>query len=200
MQRIIGLIFFVLTLTLAAHAESRYVTDNVLIALRPAPNDTSVPLEQIATGTRVEVVEDLGLFLKIKSPAGTIGFARSKYFIPAPPAGRTGADTGLQGELTAALQRNVELTAELQQLKSTPAAAASAVPSQELEKSRSETAAITQERDQLKLEVARLTQSSKPSTLAVGQWASPFQWFLAGGAILLFGWFAGRSSRPKRRF
>lgn len=200
MQRIIIFIFFVLTLTLSAHAETRYVTDNVLIALRPAPNDTSVPLEQITTGTRVEVVEDLGLFLKIKSPSGTIGFARSKYFIPAPPAGAIGTTAGLQEELTAALQRNAELTAELQQLKTTPATAASVVPSQESKKSRSETATIIQERDQLKLEVARLTQSSKPSTLAVGQWASPFQWFLAGGAILLLGWFAGRSSRSKRRF
>ena len=200
MQRILILTFLVLTLTLSAHAEIRYVTDNLLVSLRPAPNDTALPLEQIATGTKVEVVQDLGAFLKIKSPAGTIGFARSKYFIPTPPTVTATASSELQEQLAAEMNRNKELIAEVQRLKTMPTTETSAIPAQELEKSRNETVALLQERDQLRLDVARLTKTGDPGTLPVGQWASPFQWFLAGGAILLLGWFAGRSSRPKRRF
>jgi hypothetical protein len=43
MQRIIILLFVILSLTLPAHAESRYVTDQILVALRPAQDDTAPP-------------------------------------------------------------------------------------------------------------------------------------------------------------
>ena len=201
MQRIILLLFIVLTLALTAQAESRYVTDQILIALRPVQDDTAPPLEYLATGTRVEVVEDLGPFLKIKSASGAVGFARSKYFIPTPPAGATTATAGVQEQLTAALQRNDELAAEVQRLKSTPADVVRTEDSQNFEKSRAETLEIRQERDQLKMEVARLKETSKKSTnTSTPQELSQLQWFLAGAAILLLGWFAGKSSRSKRRF
>ena len=200
MQRIIVLLFVILTLTLPAHAESRYVTDQILVALRPSQDDSAPPLEYLATGTRVEVVADLGTFLKIKSTTGTIGFARSKYFIATPPAGATPATAGVQEQLTAALQRNVELTAEMQRLKSAPTDLAKTEGAQEVEKSRAETATIMRERDQLKQEIARLKETGKKNILPTLSDISQLQWFLAGAAILLLGWFAGKSSRSKRRF
>ena len=111
MQLIIVHFFVLLTLTLPAHAESRYFTDQLIVALRPAQNDTAPPLEYLPTGMRVEVVKDLGTFLKIKSASGTVGFARSKYFVPTPPAGATAATTDLQEQLTAAQQQIAELSA-----------------------------------------------------------------------------------------
>lgn len=200
MQRIIVLLFVTLTLTLPAHAESRYVTDQILVALRPVQNDTAPPLEYLPTGMRVEVVEDLGTFLKIKSASGMIGFARSKYFVPTPPAGATAATADLQEQLTAALQRNAELTSEVQRLKSTPTDLANPENVQEMEKSRAETAALLQERDQLKKEIVRLKEADKNSASTLIPAGSQLQWFLAGAAILLLGWFAGKSSRSKRRF
>jgi SH3 domain protein len=200
MQRIIVLLFVILTLTLPAHAESRYVTDQILVGLRPAQDDTAPPLEYLSTGTRVEVVKDLGTFLKIKSAAGTVGFARSKYFLPTPPAGNTAATAALQEQLTAALQQNAELTSEIERLKSTPTDLANPETVQEQEKSRAETAALIQERDQLKQELARLKEAGKNNTLPPLSGISQLQWFLAGAAILLLGWFAGKSSRSKRRF
>lgn len=219
MQRImITLIFFILIPALSASAEPRYVTDQILIGLRPAQNDTSPPLEYLATGTRIEVIEDLGPFLKIKSPTGAIGFARSKYFLLTPPAGTSAATVVLQEQLTTALKRNIELTTELQRLQALPTTGANSTQSvelaksqkdladfskryQELEESRGETAVIIQERDELRQEVMRLKESSKdkaPSSLLSG--GSQLQWFLAGAAILLAGWFAGKSTRSKRRF
>jgi len=200
MQRIIVLLFVLLILTLSAHAESRYVTDQILIALRPAQNDTAPPLEYLPTGMRVEVVEDLGTFLKVKAASGTVGFARSKYFVPTPPAGATAATADVQEQLAAALQRNTELTAEVQRLKSTPADLADPEKKLETEKSRAETVAIIQEREQLKQEVARLKEADKNSPSTTVPTGSQLQWFLAGAAILLLGWFAGKSSRSKRRF
>jgi len=199
MPRIIILLFFILALSLSAHAENRYVTNQILVGLRPAQDDTSPPFEYLATGMRVEVVEDLGTFLKIKSAAGTVGFARSKYFVATPPTGTTTAPTDVQEQLTAALQRNAELSAEVQRLKSTPTDLAKA-EAPEREKNRAETTALREERDQLKQEVVRLKELNRNSSSAAAPAGSQLQWFLAGAAILLLGWFAGKSSRSKRRF
>lgn len=201
MQRIIVLSFLILTLALAAQAESRYVTDKLVIALRPAQDDTSIPLEYLTTGTQIEVVKDLGSFLKIKSPSGRIGFARSKYFTLTPPTGTTGASSAVQEQLTAAQQRIAELSAELEQLKLTPAEIAVPDKTEELEKSRAEITTLQQERDQLQQEVVKLKENAKEKGLLPNLTdISQLQWILAGAAILLLGWFAGKSSRSKRRY
>ena len=135
-----------------------------------------------------------------KSASGTVGFARSKYFVPTPPAGATAATTDLQEQLTAAQQQITELSAEVQRLKSTAPDLANPEKAQEMEKDRAETAALIQERDQLKQEVARLKETDKNSASTLVPPGSQLQWFLAGAAILLLGWFAGKSSRSKRRF
>ena len=201
MQRIIILSFLILTLALSAQAESRYVTDQLVIALRPAQNDTAPPLEYLSTGMRIEVVEDFGSFLKIKSPTGAIGFARSKYFVPTAPARTPAASSAVLEQLTAAQQRITELSAEVEQLKSTPTDFAAPENSQELEKSRAEITTLQQERDQLQQEVAKLKETAREKGLLPNLTdISQLQWFLAGAAILLLGWFAGKSSRSKRRY
>lgn len=214
MLRNITLLLFILTFSISAHAEIRYVTDHILVALRPAPNDTDPPLEHLATGTAIEVIEDLGTFIKIKSATGTAGYARSKYFIDTPPALTNLNSNNLQSQLATALKRNSELTAELQQLKSTSATTDHPSLMLELEKSRKalddlskryqhleqsqgDNMALIRERDQLKTELSRLSITNKnqpPSTTR-----TRLQWILAGGGLLLTGWFAGRSYRPKRR-
>ena len=201
MQRIIGLSILILTLALSAQAESRYVTDRLVIALRPTQDDTSIPLEYLTTGMQIEVDKDLGSFLKIKSPTGRIGFARSKYFTLTPPTGTTGASSAVPEQLTAAQQRIAELSAELEQLKLTPAEIAVPDKTEELEKSRAEITTLQQERDQLQQEVVKLKENAKEKGLLPNLTdISQLQWFLAGAAILLLGWFAGKSSRSKRRY
>jgi len=201
MQRTILLSFLILTLALSAQAESRYVTDQLVIALRPAQDDTALPLEYLTTGMQVEVVEDHGTFLKIKSPSGTVGFARSKYLVPTPPAGTIAATSALQEQLKTAQQRITKLSAEVKQLKSTLADIPAPVDSQEVEKSRAEITGLEQERDQLRQEVATLQETvSKKGLRSKLTDFSQLQWFLAGAAILLLGWLAGKSSRSKRRY
>lgn len=214
MQRNITLLFFILTFSISAHAETRYVTDHILVTLRPAPNDTAPPLEQLATGTAVEVIEDLGAFIKIKSATGKAGYARSKYFINSPTAATNLNSNNLQTQLTTALKRNSELTAELQQLKSTSAATDHPELMPELEKSRKalddlskryqhleqsqgDNMTLIRERDQLKAELSRLSKTNKEEPPSKTR--TRLQWFFAGGVLLLTGWFAGRSYRPKRR-
>jgi SH3 domain protein len=201
MQRIIILSFLILTLALSAQAENRYVTDQLVIALRPAKDDTSLPLEYLTTGMQVEVIKEHGPFLEIKSPTGTIGFARSKYFVLTAPAEAIAATSVGQEQLTAAQQRIVELSAELEQLKSTPTDLPAPEKSQELENNRAEIATLQQERDQLLQEVAKLKETARENSLLPNLTdISQLQWFLAGAAILLLGWFAGKSSRSKRRY
>jgi SH3 domain protein len=201
MQRIIILSFLILTLSLSAQAENRYVTDQLVIALRPAKDDTSLPLEYLTTGMQVEVIKEHGPFLEIKSPTGTIGFARSKYFVLTAPAEAIAATSVGQEQLTAAQQRIVELSAELEQLKSTPTDLPAPEKSQQLENNRAEIATLQQERDQLLQEVAKLKETARENSLLPNLTdISQLQWFLAGAAILLLGWFAGKSSRSKRRY
>ncbi len=201
MQRIIILSFLFLTLALSAQAESRYVTDQLVIALRPVQDDTSHPLEYLTSGMQVEVIKDHGPFLEIKSPTGTVGFARSKYFDPTAPARTLAATKAVQEQLTAAQQRIAELSAEVELLKSTPKVLTTPENSQEWEKSRTEITTLQQERDQLRQEVAKLKETAKENGLLPNLTdISQLQWFLAGAAILLLGWFAGKSSRSKRRY
>lgn len=200
MLRIILLFFVILSFDMTAHAESRYVTDQVLISLRPAQNDTAPPLEYLPTGMRVELIEDLGPFLKIKSATGKIGFARSKYFIPTPPSQSIAVATGIEEQLNAALKANADLTSEIERLKTIPAKLVQTESPQKTAEAQGEIAAIRQERDLLKIEVDRLKEVRKGSPVAAVPAGSQMQWFLAGAAILLVGWFAGKSSRQKRRF
>lgn len=205
MQRIFILLVATLIFSSSVSAESRYVTDQILVALRPAQNDTAPPLEYLPTGMRVDLVEDLGAFLKLRSETGKIGFARSKYFLPTPPEGATAKTSALQEKLTAAMGQVEELRNEIHNLKSTQESAPSTAPpaaaADEENKSRGEIATLRLERDQLKQEVARLKEVDKQgATSPARPELSQLQWFLAGAAILFLGWLAGKSSRPKRRF
>lgn len=212
------LVLMILALVCSAAAETRYVTDQVLVSLRPAQDDRSAPLERLATGMKVEVLEDLGAFLKIKSSAGNIGFARAQYFITTPPKRGNGDTAALREELAAAQKKGAELAAELQKLKSAPAAGGNGALQTELEKTRAELADVTKryqllqqntddlegiirERDQLKKDAARLTEENgKLRTQPSAQGGSALQWFFAGGAVFLVGWLVGKASRQKRRF
>jgi hypothetical protein len=89
----------------------------------------------------------------------------------------------------------------LEQLKSTPTDLPAPEKSQELENNRAEIATLQQERDQLLQEVAKVKETARENSLLPNLTdISQLQWFLAGAAILLLGWFAGKSSRSKRRY
>lgn len=214
MPRLIPILVLLLALAAPVCAEMRYVTDQVLVSLRPSADDRGEPLERLATGTGVEVLEDLGPMLKVKSPAGNVGYVYSRYFLAAPPkGGGSGAAAALQERLALQEQKNAELTAELQRLKTAPPAGGEGALAQELEKSRNELAELNKryqalqaqggaseellrERDRLKQELAELSTARGTGQ---GQIGSPVQWFLAGAGVFLVGWLVGKSSRPKRR-
>lgn len=212
MPRLLVLLTLLLITTSPARAEMRYVTNQVVVSLRPTPDDRGEPLERLATGMGVELLEENGPLLKVRSAAGNVGFVYGKYFLTTPPQG----GAGFQERLAAEERKNAELTAELQRLRAVPAMSGGVAISPELENCRNEVAeltrrvqaaqaggeqkTITEERDRLQQEVARLTAANKErSPATTGPGMSPLQWFLAGAGVFFAGWLAGKSSRQRRR-
>jgi len=209
MRRFLVFLCFTIIWSETAVAETRFVTDQLLISLRPQPDDQSPPLERLPTGTAVEVLKDNGPFLKVKSPSGKVGFVRSQYFVTTPT--RTGEDTSaLHEQLQAEQRKSAELTAELENLKKLQGGG-TAVQG-DLEQARRELddmnqkyqklqqdcdglEGISQEMDRLKAENAALK-----TTTASGKSGGEMKWFLSGGAVFFFGWLAGKMSRQKRRY
>jgi len=207
MRRFLVLLCFTIVWSGTAAAETRYVTDQLLISLRPQPDDQSPPLERLPSGAAVEVLKDNGPFLKVKSPSGKIGYVRSQYFIATPV--KTGEDaSALQEQLQAEQRKSAELTAELENLKTRPGGATA--DQGDIEQTRRELDdmkqkyqklqqdcdgldGISQERDRLKAENATLKASP-------GKSGGEMKWFLSGGAVFFFGWLAGKMSRQKRRY
>lgn len=207
-----------LALATTAVAETRYVTDQIVVALRPEQNDTVKPLESLPTGAAVELLEDLGPFLKVRTEGGNTGFVRSRYFVTAPPRSGGGGVAALREQLAGERKKSSELAAEVQRLKEMPAASAGG--SAELDAARAELAAVNakyqqllsntddlpgilREQESLKAEAARLAAENTALRSRVGSNngnGSSLQWFLAGGAVFLVGWLAGKGSRQKRRF
>lgn len=214
MRRLLMMLILILVFASGVAAETRYVTDQVMVSLRPAQDDRSTPIERLSTGMRVELLADMGAFLKVKSAAGNVGFVRAQYLVPTPPRSG-GGSAELREALAGEQKKTAELAAELEKLKS--AAPAAGTP-EELDKLKAELADVTnrykalqlntddlegtiRERDQLKKDVARLTEENGAlRARPAGQSGSALQWFFAGAAVFFVGWIAGKASRQKRRF
>ncbi|HBT83565.1 MAG TPA: TIGR04211 family SH3 domain-containing protein [Desulfuromonas sp.] len=231
--------FFVLVLftafcqllpTMAAAAETRYVTDMLFVSLRQGPADNAPALTTLQSGNSVEVLADQGRFLKVKTPSGAEGYILKQYLVVAAPkaAGLAGLEKErdrLRDELASAERERKAATAALDELRKTPVgktAPAAATPpglpgeleqvKSDLDESRRKYEALvagsrdviglTKERDQLRKETARLT-AELDTLRAEGAklgYREMIPWFLAGGGVLFFGWILGKMSRQKRRF
>lgn len=69
-----------------ASAETMYVTDRILLGVHEAPQEDSVLLKSIVSGTAVDVVSSQGTFSKIKLPDGTEGWVTSGFLKQEQPA------------------------------------------------------------------------------------------------------------------
>jgi len=85
-----------------------YVRDWIVIALRSAPQETSRQVGQASTGERVEVLEEIGGWSRVRLASGIEGWTPARYLSPKPPAAST---------VSLLEQRIRELQAELARLK-----------------------------------------------------------------------------------
>lgn len=75
-----------LMLTGVAGAETLYVTDRILLGVHQEPQEESLLIKSIVSGTAVEVIEKGEAFIKVKLLDGTEGWVSSGYLKKEKPA------------------------------------------------------------------------------------------------------------------
>jgi SH3 domain protein len=210
-------------------AETRYVSDRLIITLRSGPATDAPTLTTLESDTPLELLEDLGRFLRVRIPDGREGYVLSQYVLTVPPktvqlarlererdellqtiAKLEQAQTMSVPEREAARKAETAKAAELQQqaeqLGKDLAQANSQVQEvtaryEAMKKASGEVEINLQERERLQEQNDRLT--AEIDTLESANESmlrtTMIRWFLAGGGVLLVGWLAGKLSRPKRR-
>ena len=211
-----------------AFAETRYVSDVLVINLRDAPGSGGTNLAHLRTGDSFEVLGAQGNYLRVRIPTGEEGWVPQQYTTAETPKAQVVA--ALRQELAkvkkqaaAAEDERTRLRAELQQVEESQAAATrSAV--QELSVARKEAQdsarqyqevtkkydallskskrvlEISAERDALQERNAQLEAQVQQldGELASVTRSSLVTGLAVGGGLVLAGWVLGSTSRKKK--
>ena len=103
-------IFFIVTFIVPASvnsvlADTRYVSDRLIISVRDGENRDAAVLGYIETGAPVDILEDKGDLLKIRTEDGIEGWVRAQYIVPEKPKPQIIED--MKNEITA-LNKEIE--------------------------------------------------------------------------------------------
>jgi SH3 domain protein len=88
-------------------ADTRYVSDELVISVRNGQNQDDNVLGHIKTGTAIDVLEEKGHYLRIKTEDGLEGWVQAQYIISEKPNGRIIED--LRNEINE-LYKKIELS------------------------------------------------------------------------------------------
>ena len=79
-------VFFIMTVLVAsAYADTRYVSDVLVISVRDGQHQDAAVLGYIKSATPVDIIEEQGDYLKIKTKDGLEGWVMSKYIVSEKP-------------------------------------------------------------------------------------------------------------------
>jgi len=209
-------------------AETRYVSDVIIISVRSGPGTEYKVISTIKTGTAMTVLEEQGDFIKVKTEQGGTGWVSKYYTETKLPKGLViqqleseleKTRTELKEQILAnkkisalTTDSNSELIAQVQNLSESKDANEKMITeltnelsdlqskhSRLLEES-GHIVEITQERDQLRKDASQMTLQIQ--NLEAGNKSLKIYrliyWFLAGAGVLLTGWILGYSARSKR--
>lgn len=227
---VISLTFVLLILfALPAAAETRYVSDQLIITLRTEPSSDASVVTTVRTDTPLEVLEEDGRFLKVRSPNGEEGYVLSQYVTDALPKSLQleqlqaerdqlqrklkrleEAQGATSSELEAARRQQEALASDLQaKLSATEQELATtrnqltavSAKFEALQKDARDVVAIAAQREELQGERDRLNTELDQLREENNTLlrTGMIQWFLAGGGVFFLGWIVGKISRKKRR-
>ena len=211
-----NLIFLLLLLTIpvgfvvAAHADTQYVSDMLVLTIRDNPDKNANVLGNIITADPVEILEARGRFMRIRTKKGLEGWVQKNFITADKPKAIVIKE--MKNEIS-------QLKAKLEEFENNRDADLNEIraSSQDdklkikqltekynnlLKESKTKTTALTGERDKLKaintglnIEVDNLKQdlNSNPKTKRI-------QFFLIGAGVLLLGFFLGLSSKRKKAY
>jgi len=210
------LIFLFLLLTIpvgfvvAAHADTQYVSDMLVLTIRDNPDKDANILGSLKTADPVEVLEAGDRFMRIRTQEGLEGWVQKNFISADKPKAIIIKE--MKNEIS-------RLKAKIEEFENNRDADLNAIRASRqddklkieqltekynnlLKESKTKIAALTGERDKLKaintelnIEVDNLTQdlNSHPKTKRI-------QYFLAGAGVLLLGFFLGLSSKRKKSY
>jgi len=204
--------------TSAAIAETRYVSDQLVITLREGMGNQYRVIKTLKTDTPMEVLSEKGRYLFVKLADGSEGYVLKQYIAKKMP-------TTLRVKKLSAEVEQLRQQQEQQQQLTQKTQAESAMLRQQLSEANSSLTLneellkntkaelsdlqmkaenvllIDQERQRLKGELSAATkelEQLRQDNKAMLNTAM-IKWFVAGGGVLFIGWVAGKFSRKKKR-
>jgi len=205
--------FFIATLCLLSFlagpsfAETRYVSDLLVITIRSTPANNAETLTTAKTGEALEVLEVLKDYLHVRTEKGVEGYVRSQYVSADLP--KAEQIERLSNENAKLQQQITELSNNLTDSRTNGATLGNTEKElariqeeyKALQTSSANVLQVTRERDQLLQEnsdlVAQMAQLKEENTLYLR--TGVIKWFLAGASVLFIGWLLGKISRKKKR-
>lgn len=210
-------------------AETRYISDQLVVSLREQPKNNAELITYLKTDMSVEVIEEAGDYIKVKTKAGEIGYIKQHYLTDKTPkttiikrlqrerdqladkagamkqqvASATSQGDKAQQELATQLAEASKQVTDLQNKlnKSQAELQQTSKSYQTLQSDAKNVVAITKERDQLRETNQELNAVVTELEEEVKDltMTGAIKWFLAGGGILFFGWLIGKMSGSSRR-
>jgi SH3 domain protein len=209
-------VFSLILLACAAEAQTRYVSDELVITLRTGPSNQNAITRNLTSGDRVEVLEenDDGTYARVRLPDGTEGWALTQYLQDEQTAALRLATA--TRELTDVTRRAADLDDQAAALEADLAATREALlQSQtyaeglaaELADIQSASASAIETREQnerLAARVSNLTAAADLADMEIRELESRNRqsWFIVGASVLFGGIVIGLvapSLRRKRR-
>ncbi len=214
------LVFISILLTGPAlvYADTRYVSDQLVITVRTGPGNKFQILETLKTDSSLEILEETADHYKARTKKGTEGYVLKQYVTKDTPkklviARLEKEKAALERRLNQAKEESQQqvqvasseqakvgaLTSDLKHTTDELAKVSNAF--EDLKERSAGVVELTSERDQLLEENTRIN-----SELTVLQEenkdfhrSNMIQWFLAGGGVFFFGWLIGKISRKQKR-
>jgi SH3 domain protein len=212
-----------------AGAETRYVSDQLVVALREQPRQSAPSITYLKTDMAVKILEETGAYVKVQTKAGETGYIKQNYLTPNTPKSviikqlqrerdrlankieemqrqvTTAASQGdksqqeLSAQLAASNKQVSALKKELEVSQATLTQTNRAY--QTLQKDAKDVVNISEERKQLREANQELTIAVTNLEDEVESLAMTgiIKWFLAGGGVLFLGWIIGKLSSGRRR-
>lgn len=211
--------------TAIAQAETRYVTDQLIVTVRTGPSTKNKILQSLKTGAPVEVLAEEGAdYLRVRTNKGIEGYTLKQYYSKEIPKAQqirrlenekanllkkiavleeTQANTTQQlTERDQAIQAEKSQLSQVEEALNAQKAATVALQDKynRLQQDAGQVVQITDERNRLKQQNQLL--SDRLDTLQEENArllrSGMINWFIAGACVFGGGWLAGKLSRKKR--
>lgn len=201
----------------AATAETRYVSDTLVVTVRSNTTNDYQVLGRILSNAPVTILGEQGNFYRLRTADGIEGYVLQQYITAERP--KTLIIEQLQGQIAALEEEGRQLQArytELQEANQGAAETTNLVV--QLEETRTELKQVTEQYEKLRENSADVltlhennqlleeqNQSLNREVQVLREENSSFhrsnmiQWFLAGAGVFLGGWLIGKISRQKNR-